>query len=972
MSSFPRPCLTAQHICHNARRLCLTASVSASAIILSLGLGGIATAQTAAVEQDPARLSAPEPAGDNERTFEAVTVTGSRIARSGYESPTPLTVLGQDEIDARAPANVADFVNEIPSVVGSATPATSNLSISSGTAGVNSINLRGLGENRTLVLLDGQRSVGSIITGAVDVNTFPQGLIKNVEIVTGGASAAYGSDAVSGVINFILDKEYEGFKGSIEGGETTYGDDTSYRVNLTAGKSFGKGRGHAIFNAEYTDREGIYGIPRDWNNQGNYIVNNPDYVSGNGLPERLLVSGAGLALATPGGLIVNTDLRGTYFGVGGSVNQLAYGETDGSWMIGGDWQYTQTNNKQSLHADERRKGLFGRVSWELTDSVEIYAQASHNTHASLGWTGVQANQGNVVIQSDNAFLPDSVRTELDALGVTSFRLGTTNADLPLRKTDNEREVTRYVVGADGDFDFLERNWNWDAYFQRGETDTTVTARDITNNSRLSMAQDAVVDPGTGDIVCRSTLTDPGNGCIPFNRMGIGVNTQAAVDYIVGNPYREDHFTQDVFAANISGDLIDIWAGTVSVATGIEHRREEVSGYVPDEYQSGWFVGNYKPNFGSYDVTEAYVEALVPLAEGLNFNGAVRGTDYSTSGLVTTWKAGLTYEPVPDLLFRVTRSRDIRAPNLAELFQAGSTRTNNLIDPFNGNQVVQFRETATGNLALDPEEADQWNLGVVMRPRFIPGLSISADYYTIDINGSIGSVDAQTIVDRCYDGAQEYCAAIIRGVSAGGADVIESISVSPFNFATVQARGIDLEATYNLPLNSLVDAWEGDLTFRIMGTHYLENYVNNGIDTPTDSVGQNIGDGPPDWLYRMSMTYDADPWRIQLTGRAISEGVYNNAYIVCTTSCPVSTSDNRTINSNQIDGAFYVDLSMNYQMQIAGADLNPFFQVTNLLNEDPATVAYGPGGSAYGNPSTNQGLYDYLGRTFRVGVRFAFN
>ncbi|WP_206741943.1 TonB-dependent receptor plug domain-containing protein [Hyphomonas beringensis] len=965
MSSFMKPYRT-------PRRTGLVAGASASAIILSIGLAGPSYAQVSPTAEDATPTSTPEAAGEAERTFEAVTVTGSRIARSGYESPTPLTVLGEEEINARAPANVADFVNEIPSVVGSATPGTSNLSISSGTAGLNSINLRSLGANRTLVLLDGQRSVGSIITGAVDVNTFPQGLIKNVEIVTGGASAAYGSDAVSGVINFILDKEYEGFKGSVEGGQTTYGDDTAYRVNLTAGTAFGNDRGHAIFNAELTDREGIYGIPRDWNNNGNYIINSPYYTPGSGMPERLRVRHGGLSIATPGGLIVNTDLRGTYFGVGGSVNQLAYGETRDPWMVGGDWQYTQTNDKQSLHADERRKGLFGRVSWDLTDNIEVYAQASWNKHASLGWTGVQANQGNVVIQSDNAFIPESVRQQLDDLGISQFRMGTTNADIPLRKTDNEREVTRYVIGAEGNFDMFQRNWNWDAYFQRGETDATVMARDITNNARLAMAQDAVFDPNTGDIVCRSTLTDPTNGCIPFNRMGIGVNSQAAVDYIIGNPYRDDHFEQDVFAANIAGDLMEIWAGTVSVAAGLEHRREEVSGYVPEEYQSGWFVGNYKPSFGSYDVTEGYVETLIPLAEGLNFNGAIRGTDYSTSGYVTTWKAGLTYEPIPDVLFRVTRSRDIRAPNLAELFQAGSTRTNNLVDPFNGNQVVQFRETVTGNQALDPEEADQWNLGFVLQPRYIPGLSFSADYYTIEINGSIGSVDAQTIVDRCYEGAEEYCAAIVRGQTAGGASAIESVSVSPFNFATVKARGVDLEATYRLSMDDLVDSWEGDMIFRFMGTHYLENYVNNGIDTPTDTVGQNIGDGPPDWLYRMSATYDADPWSIQLAARAISEGVYNNSFIECTSGCPVSTADNRTINNNHIDGAFYVDLSMNYRMQIGGAEVNPFFRVTNLLNEDPAIVAYGPGGSAYGSPSTNQGLYDYLGRTFRVGFRFNFN
>ncbi|MDP3299069.1 MAG: TonB-dependent receptor, partial [Phenylobacterium sp.] len=457
------------------------------------------------------------------------------------------------------------------------------------------------------------------------------------------------------------------------------------------------------------------------NNDGWYIITNPNYAPGNGQPERFVTSGAGLSNASPGGIIVNTPLRGTTFGVGGAVSQQAYGLTRDPWMIGGDWRSVQVNDKQSLNADDRRKGIFGRVSYDLTDNIEVFAQASYNTHASLGWTGVQFNQGNVTIRSDNAFLPANIRQQLAALNIASFSLGTTNADLPIRKTDNERSVTRYVVGAEGDFTAFDRAWRWDAYYQRGETETLEIAKDITNNARLALAQDAVFAPN-GQIVCRSTLTNPSNGCVPFNRMGIGVNSQAALDYILGDPQREQFFTQQVAAANISGDPFSTWAGPVSMAAGIEHRKEEVSGNVPTVFQSGWFVGNYRPTFGSYTVTEAYVEAVVPLADGFDLNAAVRGTDYSTSGYVTTWKVGAVYSPIPDLRFRVTRSRDIRAPNLNELFAAGTSRTNTLLDPFNNGQATQFLELTTGNLALDPELADTWGLGVVVQPSFLPGFA----------------------------------------------------------------------------------------------------------------------------------------------------------------------------------------------------------------------------------------------------------
>ena len=922
-----------------ARKISLSHSASLVALAMGVSAAGGAMAQT----------------GSEAAAIQEVVVTGTRVVRDGFQAPTPLTVINAEEIEAAAPSNVADFVNDIPSVVGSSTPQTTNASISAGTSGVNALNLRGLGTSRTLVLLNGQRSVGSTITGSVDVNTFPQGLISGVQIVTGGASAAYGSDAVSGVVNFILDTQYDGFKGSIEAGQTTYGDDDEYRINLTFGTGFAGGRGRLLLNGEISDREGIYGVPRDWNNNGWYIITNPNYAPGNGQPERFVTSGAGLSNASPGGIIVNTPLRGTTFGVGGVVGQQAYGLTRDPWMIGGDWAAVQVNDKQSLNADDRRKGIFARVSYDLTDNIEVFAQASYNTHGSLGWTGVQFNQGNVTIRSDNAFLPASIRSQLAALGLASFTLGTTNADLPIRKTDNERSVERYVVGANGDFDLFARNWRWDAYYQRGETSTHEIARDITNNARLALAQDAVFAPN-GQIVCRSTLTNPTNGCVPFNRMGIGVNSQAALDYILGDPWRKQYFTQQVAAVNFAGDPFSTWAGPVSLAFGLEHRKEEVSGEVPVEYQSGWFVGNYRPTFGSYTVTEGYVEAVIPLAEGLDLNTAVRGTDYSTSGYVTTWKVGAVYSPIPDIRFRLTRSRDIRAPNLNELFAAGTSRTNTLLDPFNNNQSTQFLELTTGNLALDPELADTWGVGVVVQPSFLPGFAASVDFYDIEIEGAIGAVTADVIVNRCFEGETQYCAAITRS-----GNQISQVAVSPFNFAVRKAQGVDMEASYRFNLGP------GAMSLRAVGTHYIKNYQDNGIDVPTDTAGSIA---LPEFIYRASATYRADPWTIQVTGRGVSDSTYDNAFIECTSNCPASTVANRTINNNHIDGAFYVDLAMTYRLDLL-QKTEAFVNVTNLFNKDPSIVAYGPAGTAYGNPSTDQGIYDILGRVFRVGVRFEY-
>ncbi len=945
-------------------------ALGASAISLLL-VATPAFAQSAAAEQESApsatATSGDEASGDGAE----ITVTGSRIQRDGYRAPTPLTVLNSDDIEASAPANVADYVNDIPSLVGSATPANSNLQISAGTAGVNALNLRGLGTARTLVLLDGQRSVGSTLGALVDVNTFPQGLIKSVEIVTGGASAAYGSDAVSGVVNFILDKEYSGLKGTAEYGVTTYGDAASYRFNLTGGTAFAGGRGHLLVNGELAVKEGLHGVPRDWNNRGWYMINNPAYAPGNGQPERRVVAGAGLSLATRGGVITNTLLRGTQFGEGGAVSQYDFGVNRDPWQIGGDWEETQVNGFQSLDPEENRKSAFGRLSFEVTDGLELFAQASYAKSENLGQLGVQLNQGNVTIQSTNAFIPAEVRARLQALDIRQFSLGTTNADLPIRKNDTRRELQRYVVGANGSFPLFGNDARWDVYYQKGISATREMARDITNNARLALAQDAVFAPAgnaigvaPGTIVCRSTLTAPTNGCVPLNRLGIGVASQEALDYVLGNPYRKQRFEQDVYAANLSFDAFDLPAGPLSVAVGAEHRREKVSGEVPTEYRSGWFVGNFLPSFGAYDVTEGYIELLVPVIEGLDLNGAVRGTDYSTSGYVTTWKAGVTFQPIPDIRFRATRSRDIRAPNLGELFTAGSTRINVLIDSAQNNQSVQFAGITRGNPLLKPETADQWGAGIVLTPRFLRGFAMSVDYYDIKIDGAIGTVSAQTIVDRCNEGVQAFCTAVVRGPNSFGNNLL--VYESPFNFARQRAKGIDFEGSYRVPVGA------GDVTLRAMATRYLKNYFDNGIDAPVERVGQNGVDAgtTPKWLYRVQGTYSNDGFQASLTGRGVSAGVYDNSFIECVSGCPASTVTNRTINNNRINGAFYLDAATSYEVEMGGRTMQLFLSVNNLLNKDPALVAPGPAGSAYATPATNQSLYDLLGRTYRVGVRFS--
>src|SRR5882757_1777328 len=283
---------------------------------------------------------------------EAVSVTGTRIVRDGYSAPAPVTVVGVEQIQAQAPANLADFVNSsLPSVIGSETSNNSSGSLSNGLAGINALNLRSLGVNRTLILLDGHRTPASAATGDTDVNTIPQQLVKRVDVVTGGASADYGSDAVGGVVNFILDKEFTGFKSAFEYGETDAGLQPSYKVNGTYGMEFDGGKGHALISGEWVQTAPT---PKDynpaWNKSGFFKVQNPAYnaTTNTSVPFYLIQKGIGASQVSPGGLVINsttvpaagkpagvtsTAFAGTYFGVNGVINNLAYGTTTGPWMI---------------------------------------------------------------------------------------------------------------------------------------------------------------------------------------------------------------------------------------------------------------------------------------------------------------------------------------------------------------------------------------------------------------------------------------------------------------------------------------------------------------------------------------------------------------------------------------------------------------------------------------------------------------
>ncbi|HVJ02805.1 MAG TPA: TonB-dependent receptor, partial [Sphingomonas sp.] len=419
--------------------------------------------------------------------------------------------------------------------------------------------------------------------------------------------------------------------------------------------------------------------------------------------------------------------------------------------------------------------------------------------------------------------------------------------------------------------------------------------------------------------------------------------------------------------------------------GGEYRKEKIRGSVPTEYQpvvstnsagnvtttNAWSVGNYLPFTGEYNVKEAYLETVVPLGLGLEFNGAVRATDYSNAGYVTTWKLGATWAPIEDIRFRVTRSRDIRAPNLNELYQAGTANSDSVANPnfvagapgSAGTQRFGYSGLVTGNPNLKPEVADSWNIGAVFAPRFVPGFTASVDYFRIDLDSAIDSLSAQEIVNRCAEGNQEFCDAITEDTARSTPNSpYLLIRSQPFNFVNRLVRGIDFDAAYRLPVGA-----DQNITLKGVATRYIENLINNGIAgvVPVNTVGANGGQAStPTWIFRGSIAYDSPDFSATVVGRGVSAGKYDASGIECQTGCPVITTSSQfqTYDDNHVSGLFYVDLNLTQRIEMGGSRAELFFNVTNLFNRWPLLV-----------PETglaaNSTYSDLLGRQFRVGFRF---
>ena len=1025
-----------------ARRRTFTVQASVLAILAGANFAGTAQAD------------------DNELT--EVMVTGSRITATGYTTPTPVTQLNAETLEKLNVTNLGAAVSQLPAFKATATPT--NNGWGSFNVGAQIVNLRGLGVNRNLILVDNRRFAPVTREGTVDLNLIPSGLVERTDVVTGGASAAYGSDAIAGAVNIVLNKKLTGLKGQVDVGQSEWNDGTNYHVSLAGGNDFAGGRGHFILGGEYDRQEGIGDcFTRSWC-QGGQTVTNVGVGAKAGQPYIVRSDMGGGFQANPNGVIniINNStaataaIRGMFGNTGttGGVTFNAAGQpiaytlgspAQGTNAIGGDVVSGMTTTQ--LMVPVERYTTYGHADYDFNDSLRGFIEGSFGHVAGSTLQSRFFGQA-LPIFTDNPFIPDAIRALIPGAPAATatpgvLRPGTTAttgtygtgafnlAVLGQRRgeSSSEAETKRITFGLEGK---LTGSWKWDAYYQYADTSrhqqvannlATGATRVInrpgsggTNNADSLAywywATDAVYNPADAAlpaaqrrIVCRASISTnaalaaAAAGCVPFNPFGAQAS-KAALDYVYRTLDEQIDISQHVVAANVQGDLLQLWAGPLAVAAGAEYRRDATA--LVHDTLSNSFV--YFQNFGAdynakQDVTEFYAEANLPLlknaplVQDASLLAAVRQTQYKFDGFgganqsaasnkfdATAWKVGLLWDVTDWARLRATHSQDIRAPNFNELFQASASNFTSYANPW-ANNVSQFPAGLSGgNPNLNPEEAHTTTYGLVLQPTWdsFGRVRFSADYYDIKVNGYIAAPGGQNIVDRCFKfNETNFCNLISFATDASGntKGVLTEIRNVNVNLQQLHTRGLDVEADYRLPLNLVSSGLGGDLNLRLLGTRTFES-TTNLFGVITDQVGTTgSGAGIADWLFNAYLTYSNGPLSATLSMRYIPAGKYGAtnigpddplyATIDVTKQQTINGVVYSPINDNTVASATYWNFNASYNLRQEGSTkLQVFAQVNNLLGAVPPMAP----STQY---PTNPVYFDQIGRYTRIGLRFSY-
>lgn len=929
-------------------------------------------------------VSAPVIAQESSVVPERIQVTGSRILREGAIAPSPVTVIaGKDLVESGA-MNIGEVLNELPAL--SATYSLANSGRSIGTAGISLLDLRGMGSSRTLVLVDGKRHVASSAgTASVDTNTIPTAWIESVEIITGGASAVYGADAVTGVVNFKLKKDIQGFDFYALKGFAEDNPYQNHKVTGSFGTDFAGGRGNVAVSAEYSGQKAINATERKQTRTAYQEVANPadgDYRNAegtfihDGIPDKIVVGNAGwYDSSTAGNFKLNNQWY--IFNDDGSVRLQDLGTTYGNIEHCSNCEFLSLKEYADLQPEFDRFNVNMKANFDLTDNINLYGEAKYvkSKGSNEGQPSFFEYSSALRIQRDNAYLHSSMQDLMDANGLSSIAIHRFQKDAGRRFEQNTRTTSRFVIGAEGN---ITDDWGFETYAIHGETKLDQVNHNNLIRANFAQSVDAVFDD-SGSIVCRDADART-NGCVPTSVFGDEAINQGARDWFNTTSYSESKIKQTVVSANINNShLFSLPAGDVGVSFGAEYRKER-SESNPDPFVSSGatFFNALKPMRGDFDVNEVFAEISVPLLsdlpliQDLVFDAAVRYADYSTIGSATSWKTGLDWSVNSELRVRATYSEALRAPNISELFgpqnqtyfggikdpcatteKQSDTRVKNCAllgiapDFALNNPAATVEGLNGGNPDLKAEESSSYTVGFVYQPEFISGFSVTVDYWAIDIDDAISAVSAQNILDKCVDSASglntQFCSLVERNPTT---HTLKKITSTVQNVAAQTARGVDFELGYDF------DALYGRFNTKLIGT-YLQSRKTFSFQSDPSQYEEYAGTaGSADWQANLSVNYTYEAWSAGWKTRYLD-------------AVALYTEQQLMINPDPSDmmsyGSYFItDVKLGYSFE-SGVKLT--VGIDNLFDRDLPGVTTGT--------TATTSAYNNIGRLFYTAVSYSF-
>ena len=918
---------------------------------------------------------------------DTIVVTGTLIRRSDIEAPSPVASVSAAELKVVNTVNTEDFLNTLPQAI----PGFDSTSNNPGD-GVATANLRGLGNTRTLVLVEGRRFVPYDGGGVVDLNQIPAALIERVDVVTGGASALYGSDAMAGVVNFALRDEFQGLEIESSYERTAQDDGEIFQVSVIGGGDFDDGRGNATFFAAYTDRQSVFQGDRDFSavaNNDARIGDEFDPFGSSGIPGTRLFdafdfsvldeySSDGTTCTATGGASaegLNGDCIGgaTFLADGTPIPFINAGPNTGRY------NYAPVNY---LQLPQERYNLAGFVTYDISDNTELKLRGMYANNVVAQELAPTPFFGTVTVNEDNPNISDDFRALLEENGVFdpnngdvdeyAVFIGRRMLEVGPRNSTRDQSAVQWSAEATTD---LSNGMQWVNYAQFARTNGSQAQ---TGNVSISAFQ-AALDSGDCDIFGPNQFSD------------------ACVDQVARTGIIRQDYQQTILGTQLTGEVAGLTIPTaqnsLAFAAGVEYR-DESGNFLPDSVLGPDVSGfnQSAPIAGGFDVTEVYAEIQLPLIEGmtgveeLSLNGAFRYSDYSTVGELETYAIGAAYEPVPGYTFKVNYNKAARAPNTADLFAPvvngfpgasdpcadgrgqASICIAEGVDPNDvGNPALQPNSQIQGffggNPDLSEETAETFTVGLVAQPDFIDGLTVKLDYYDIEIEDVISTAPIQTVLDGCYiDGVASFCDLVTRR----GTGSIEFVELNNQNLALLGAEGVDIDTDYSFDLGA-----NGTLGVRFIGTYRLgSDFQALPGDPVYDCAGYyggrfgRCGEPQPEWKHTAFLNYDKDALGVSLRWRYIGEAEADDVLSLSDNDASNDLSDIGDFRGSEIEGFSYFDLSANYALSetliLRGG-------VRNLLDEEPPIQ----GDSFQEQANTFPATYDALGRRYFVGVTASF-